>query len=191
MGTSVGMSGTVTGAERTEPMPTVTSVAPATRAWLAVAALGAGLLHAALAPSAPLPALIVLVAIGAAELTWAAMTFARERPPLLQASLYLALLPVALWATVASAGAATGAGTILALQPLPLAVASGLDLAVAATVAVVLRRRRPARDSGAVRFVLTLLVSAAVVSGVTIPALGLTSAGLSAVSVHLQHSGHH
>ncbi|MFF1875793.1 hypothetical protein ACFVXD_43890, partial [Kitasatospora herbaricolor] len=133
----------MTGAERTEPMPTVTSVAPATRAWLAVAALGAGLLHAALAPSAPLPALIVLVAIGAAELTWAAMTLARERPPLLQASLYLALLPVALWAAVASAGAATGAGTILALQPLPLAVASGLDLAVAATVAVVLRRRRP------------------------------------------------
>ena len=187
----MGMSGTVTGTEQTEPMPTVTSVAPATRAWLAVAALGAGLLHAALAASAPLPALIVLVAIGAAELAWAGMTFARDRPPFLRASLYLALLPVALWAAVASIGAASGAGTVLALQPLPLVVASALDLAVAATVAVVIRRGRPARDSGAIRFVLTLLVSAAVVSGVTIPALGVTNAGLAAVSVHLQHAGHH
>jgi hypothetical protein len=167
------------------------TVAPATRAWLAVVALGAGLLHAALAASAPLPALIVLAAIGAAELGWAVATLARDRPPLLRASLYLALVPIGCWAAVATVGATTAAGTVLALPPLPLAVASGLDLTIAVIIAIVLRRRRASvRDAGAVRFVLALLLSAAAVSAVTIPALAVTDAGVAAVDVHLQHGGH-
>jgi hypothetical protein len=195
MRTPVGMSETVTGngtgAERTESMPTTMTVAPATRAWLAVVALGAGLLHAALAASAPLPALIVLAAIGAAELGWAAATFARDRPPLLRASLYLALVPIGCWAAVATVGATTAAGALVALPPLPLAVASGLDFTVAVIIAVVLRRRRASvQDTGAVRFVLALLLSAAAVSAVTIPALAVTDAGVAAVDVHLQHGGH-
>jgi hypothetical protein len=68
-----------------------------------------------------------------------------------------------------------------------MAVASLLDLAVAVVAAVVLRRGREARqDTGALRFVLALAMSAAAVCAVTIPALGLTEAGVAAVEV-----GHH
>ncbi|WP_223692987.1 hypothetical protein [Leifsonia poae] len=181
-------SGVMAGSEHSA---TATIVSPPVRAWLAVVALGAGLLHAALAASAPLPALIVLATIGAAELGWAALTFAREHPPLLRAALFLSLAPIAAWAAVASIGAATEAGTILALPPLPLGVASALDLTVALTIAIVLRRHRPAaRNASALRFVIALTLSAAVVCAVTIPALGQTDAGVAAVDVHLLHGGH-
>ncbi|MFF1632358.1 hypothetical protein [Leifsonia sp. NPDC058248] len=184
------VTGNGTGADRPKSLPTTMTVAPATRAWLAVVALGAGLVHAALAASAPLPALIVLTAIGAAELGWAAATLIRDRPPLLRASLYLALAPIGCWAAVATVGATTAAGTVIALPPLPLAVASGLDLTIAVVIAVVLRRRASAHDTGAVRFVLALLLSSAAVSAVTVPALAVTDAGVAAVDVHLQHGGH-
>lgn len=189
---------TVTGAHRGEPR--TIEVSAATRAWLAVAALGAGLLHAALAASAPLPAAIVLLAFAAAELGWAVVTFQRDRPPFFRAALGAALVPVGAWALVATVGATSEAGTILALPPLPIGVAALLDFAIAATVAVVLRRRSAAaardevpavRPTGPLRFVLALLLSAAAVCTVTIPALGLTDAGVAAVSVHLQHAGHH
>jgi hypothetical protein len=190
MGASPGAPEEAATSERSESLPTTLTVAPAVRAWLAVAALGAGLLHAALAASAPLPALIALLATGAAELSWAVATLARDRPPVLRASLFLALIPVAGWAAVATVGA-TGTGTILALPPLPLAVASALNLAVALTIAIVLRRGRPAaQNTGAGRFIAALTLSAAAVSGVTIPALSVTDAGAGAVTVHLEHGGH-
>lgn len=162
-------------------------VAPATRAFLAVAALGAGLLHAALAPGAPPLLLGVLLAIAAAELGWAAATLARERPPLFRMIPALALVPLGVWAALAVAGAVAASGSVLAFPFLPMAVASLLDLAVAVVAAVVLRRGRTARqDTGALRFVVALTLSAAAVCAVTIPALGLTEAGIAAVEV-----GHH
>jgi hypothetical protein len=162
-------------------------VAPATRAFLAVAALGAGLLHAALAPGAPAALLGVLLAIAAAELGWAAATLARDRPPLFRLIPALALAPLGVWAALAVAGAVAASGSVLVLPLLPMAVASLLDLAVAVVAAVVLRRGREARqDTGALRFVLALAMSAAAVCAVTIPALGLTEAGVAAVEV-----GHH
>ena len=174
------------------PMPTALSVAPATRAWLAVAALGAGLLHAALASGAPLPVAAALVATAAAELGWAVAAFLRDRPPFFRSALYLALAPVAAWAALATVGATASGGTVLTLQPLPMAAASLLDIAVAGTIAVVVRRGRAAPgESGALRFVTVLTLSAALVSALTIPALGVTQAGGAAVEVHLQHSGHH
>ena len=173
-------------------LPAAPSVAPATRAWLAVAALGAGLLHAALASGAPLPVAVPLLVTGAAELAWAVAAFLRDRPPFFRPSLFLALAPVAGWAALATAGATASGGTLLSLQPLPMAVASLLDVAVAGTVAVVLRRGRPvASGSGALRFVLVLTLSAAAVSAAVVPALGVTQAGGAAAEVHRQHSGHH
>jgi hypothetical protein len=173
-------------------MRTAPSVAPTTRAWLAVAALGAGLLHAALAPGAPLLVAVPLVVTAAAELAWAVATLLRDRPPFFRSSLWLALVPVAGWAALATLGATASGGPALSLQPLPMAVASLLDLAVAGTVAIVLRRGRPApRESGALRFVTVLTLSAAAVSALAIPALGVTEAGGAAAQVHLQHSGHH
>lgn len=192
MGTSLGVPAGVAAADGSQSSPTTSIVPPAARAWLAVAALGAGLLHAALAASAPLPALIVLLTIGAAELAWAVAALARDEPPFLRAALFLALLPVGAWAAIASIGASTEAGAVLALPPLPLAVASMLDIAVALTIAVLVRRHRPApQNAGAGRFIAALVVSAAAVCAVTIPALSVTDAGVAAVDVHLQHGGHH
>lgn len=163
-------------------------VAPATRAFLAVAALGAGLLHAALAPGAPLALLLVLVGVAAAELTWAVAALARDRPPLFALAPALALVPLGLWASLAIVGATASGGTVLELPLAPMGAASLLDLCVAATSAVVLRRGRPApRTGGALRFVGALLVSACAVCAVTIPALGATDAGVAAVTVHHHH----
>lgn len=190
-GITRGMPASVAGVTGTEPVPTAPSVSPATRAWLAVPALGAGLLHAALASGAPLAVAVGLAVVAAAELGWAVATFLRDRPPFFRSVLWLALLPVAAWAASATVGASSAGGTVVALQPLPLAVASVLDVAIAGTVAVVLRRGRPARDTGALRFVVVLMVSACAVSAVTVPALGVTQAGGAALEVHLRHAGHH
>ncbi|GIT78550.1 hypothetical protein LLS1_02190 [Leifsonia sp. LS1] len=163
------------------------SVVPPTRAFLAVAALGAGLLHAALAPSAPLPLLILLVIVAAAELAWSVTTLARDLPLVFRLVPVLALIPVGLWASLAVVGATATSGTVLALPLIPMGVASLLDVAVAAVSAVVLRRGRPASQrGGALRFVAALALSASAVCAVTIPALGLTDAGIAAVTV-----GHH
>lgn len=163
-------------------------VAAATRAFLAVAALGAGLLHAALAPGAPLPLLAVLVAVAFGELGWAVCTLARERPPLFGLVPALALAPVGVWAVLATVGATASSGSVLTLPLVPMGAASLLDLAVAATAGVVLRRARPVTEgSGALRFVATLALSACAVCAITIPALGATDAGVAAVTVHHHH----
>ncbi|MEN0085336.1 MAG: hypothetical protein AAGC66_11265 [Leifsonia sp.] len=166
---------------------TAVAVGPAARAFLAVAALGAGLLHAALAPSAPPALLAAFLTISLAELGWAAGTLARDKPFVFRAVPALALLPVGLWAALAVAGATASGGTAIALPLVPMGVASLLDVAVAATAAVVLRRGRAVRDQSGLRFFLSLAISACAVCAVTIPALGLTDAGIAAVTVHHHH----
>ncbi|MEN2741684.1 hypothetical protein ABCS02_28200 [Microbacterium sp. X-17] len=160
-------------------------VAPTTRAFLAVAALGAGLLHAALAPSAPFVVSGLLLCTALVELGWAAATLALDRPPLFRLVPALALVPIVLWATLVVVAATASSGTVVALPLQPMGVASSLDLAIAGTVAVVIRRRRAAvQATGALRFVVALALSAVVVCAITIPALGLTDAGVVAVTVH-------
>jgi hypothetical protein len=93
-----------------------------------------------------------------------------------------------MWAALAVAGATASGGTIIALPIASMAAASLLDVAVAATAAVILRRGRPDPEQNApLRFVIALTLSACVVSAVTIPALGLTDAGIAAVTVHHHH----
>jgi hypothetical protein len=167
---------------------TAVAVGPATRAFLAVAALGAGLLHAALAPSAPPPLLAAFLLLALAELLWAAATLARDCPPAFRLIPALALLPVGMWAALAVAGATSSGGTAIALPLIPMGAASLLDVTVAATAAVVIRRGRPVpAQSSALRFVISLMLSACVVSAITIPALGFTQAGVAAVTVHHSH----
>ncbi|WP_431246107.1 hypothetical protein [Leifsonia xyli] len=181
----------MTGTLRVAPAasaPKAVAVGPATRAFLAVAALGAGLLHAALAPSAPPALLAGFLLIALAELGWAAATLARDHPPAFRLVPAVALVPVGLWAALAVVGATASGGTVLALPLVPMGAASLLDVAVAATTAVVIRRARPlpGRDAP-LRFVVALLLSACAVCAVTIPALGLTDAGVAAVTVHHHH----
>ena len=121
--------------------PSGASTAPVTRAWLAVASLGAGLLHLATGAGAALPALVALVIFGAAEVSWAVACLARDRAPVASFAVYAALLPVGCWAAVATAGATFGVSPAFAALPaFPLFVASALDVAVALTLVVSIRR---------------------------------------------------
>ncbi|NEN05214.1 hypothetical protein G3T36_04950 [Diaminobutyricibacter tongyongensis] len=175
--------------------PSATSTAPATRAWLAVAALGAGLLHLATGAGATLPALVALVFFGGAEVVWSLACLARDRAPAARLVVYAALLPVGCWAAIATVGAGSGVSPAFAALPaFPLLVASALDVAIAMTLAVSIRRAARGRGSArasAGRFVAGLLVSAAAVTLVTVPALAMTGPGAQAVNVHLLHEGGH
>ena len=113
---------------------------------------------------------------------------AKDFPPAFRLLPALALLPVGMWAALAVAGATASGGTAIALPFVPMGVASLLDVAVAATAAVVARRARPVPvQSGFLRFFLGLVLCACAVSAVTIPALALTDAGVAAVTVHHHH----
>ncbi|MFP3467145.1 hypothetical protein [Leifsonia sp. SIMBA_070] len=181
----------MTDALRVDPAASARSavaVGPATRAFLAVAALGAGLLHAALAPSAPPALLAAFLVIALCELVWSAAGLARDQPPVLHLIPALALLPVGMWAALAVVGATASGGTVLALPFAPMGVASLLDVAVAATSAVVIRRNHPVSDRHSfLRFFAGLVLSACAVSALVIPALGLTQAGVASVTVHHHH----
>ena len=175
--------------------PSAASTAPATRAWLAVASLGAGLLHLATGAGATLPALVALVIFGAAEVSWSVACLARDRAPAARWVLYAALLPVGSWAAIVPRGAGSGVSPAFAALPaFPLLVASALDISIALTLAVSIRRaarRRGAARDSAVRFITGLLLSAAAVTLVTVPALATTGPGAQAVDVHLLHEGGH
>lgn len=79
-------------------------MSPATRAWLAFPAVGAGLIHLAIALAAPMPFAIVLGMFGAAEFFWGVLTFARETVPVARVALAVALLPTIVWGLVVAVG---------------------------------------------------------------------------------------
>ncbi len=186
-------------------IPSGAATAPASRAWLAVASLGAGLLHLATGAGSALPALVALVIFGVAEVAWSVACLARDRVPLARSAVYVALLPVGCWAATATAGATFGVSPALAALPaFPLFVASALDVSIAMTLAVRVRRAGTADGRTRIasrasvpsvaptaRFVAALILSAAAVTLVTVPALGATGAGAQAVNVHLLHEGGH
>jgi hypothetical protein len=140
-----------------------------------------------------LPALVALVIFGAAEVSWAVACLARDRAPVARFAVYAALIPVGCWAAVATAGATFGVSPAFAALPaFPLLVASALDFSIAMTLAVGLRRtNRVSPRAPNARFIAALLLSAAAVTLVTVPALGSTGPGAQAVNVHLLHGGGH
>lgn len=171
-----------------------------TRTWLAMAAVGAGLIHMALGAGAPLPLAVPLVAIAAAELTWGVVAVMRDRMPLPTAALVGALAPVAGWALlIAAAGVAGSPGLLAPLPFLPMAAATVMGLFVAVVLAVDHRRHTrtaaKADDTASAgapstgRYLMGVLVGAVLVSGLTTPALAGTSAGEHAVP-HGEHAGH-
>lgn len=143
---------------------------------VAVAILGAGLVHLAVGAGSPLPLIVVFVAVGIAELGWAGATLRADRVPAPRVFLAVSLVPVVTWAV----SLATGMTPALPLGP--LAAATALGFAAVAVVAVGLRGTRPvpSGDPSAEhpwRFIGTLAASAAIVAGVVTPALSGTWAG--------------
>ena len=59
---------------------------PVTRMWLAFAAICTGIIHAALAATAPLPLAVPLALLGLAELAWGALASAAHVTPALAAT---------------------------------------------------------------------------------------------------------
>jgi hypothetical protein len=147
------------------------------RAWLGFLALGAGVIHLALAIGAPAPVAAPLLAIGAAEFTWGVFAFTAPRIPLPRVARLLALVPILGWVAVLLAG---GGG--LGVRTLPMLVASLFDVVIAIGISIALRRagRAPA-PIGSARYLVGVGVGALIVAALTVPALAATEAAGSAV----------
>ncbi|WP_210479960.1 hypothetical protein [Naasia sp. SYSU D00948] len=157
-----------------------------TRIWIAFAALGAGLIHLAVAAGAPPVLLAVFLVLGAAEIAWCVATMVTSRFPLRQLALVGSLLPLVAWASALVLGDAVGA-TVENLPPVALASATLLDVVVGVAMAVSLRRSPdasplPAAEPAAGWTVLGLTAGALVMSALTLPALGQTQAGIDAMN---------
>lgn len=139
-----------------------------TRSALGFAALGAGLIHLALAVGAEPWLATALAVVGGAEFLWGVLAVSRPGVPIPRIGLVGALVPPALWVVLLLA-AATGP------KPLPMLAATALDLAVAVLLAVGLRRgegREPRRPA------VGIAIAALVVAAITVPALIATEAPL-------------
>jgi len=151
-----------------------------TRAALGFAAVGAGLLHLALAVGAAPFLAAGLVVVGAAEFLWGVLTTARPEALLPRVAIATALLPPVAWVVLLLAGAATP-------RPLPMLAATVLDLAVSIGVATALRRTEHPEPRHPV---LGVAIAGVVVAALTFPALLATevAGGSDLTPVHEQPS---
>jgi hypothetical protein len=159
-------------------------MSPITRSWIALAAVGAGLIHLALVLSAPALGAVLLAGIGIVEFAWGVLVMFDERFLVPRIAVVAALVPVALWIAALLLG-------VDAFRPLPLAAATLLELFIAITIAVVQRRGRTAEAPSTRRYVLGLLAGAIVVGVVTGPALGATEAGRQVIDPTVFGTGVH
>jgi hypothetical protein len=174
-------------------------VSHTTRIWMALASLGAGLVHLAIGAGSPLSLAIFLIGFGVAEIVWGLSIMARAHTVLPRTVMVASLIPVALWALLLTVLIVAGSSSLASTVPLlPMAVGSLLNLYVSGSLAVA--RRRFDRESDAAasvssttwadaaagqpqagRYVLGLVFGALLVSGMVTPALAATNAGQYAV----------
>lgn len=153
-------------------------MSPIIRTWLALAAIGAGLIHVALVIGAPLGVGLVLAVIGLAEFAWGVMTFSGDSLPLPRIALAGATLPVLGWGLLLGASAvAEASATVSTLPFVPLAIASVFELFIAAVIGRHLRVPEPTASRGAARYLVGLVVGGLVVAALTAAALAATPAG--------------
>jgi hypothetical protein len=112
------------------------------RHWLALAALGAALIHLAVGAGSPPAAMVALLVIGVAEGAWAIAVLRSDRLPIPGWAAVGALVPVAGWALLVTAAVVMSApGITNDLPAIPMLAATLLDLVVAAVVGRHLRSR--------------------------------------------------
>lgn len=156
-----------------------------TRTWLGFAAIGAGLVHLALVISSPLPIAVVVLLLGAAEITWGIVAFARDSVPFPRLATAVAITPLLAWSLIVVVATMLDAAWLAASLPLlPMAIASIFELFVAAVLATHVRRLQTAggTDSAPVppsagRYLVGLMAGALLVGALTTPALAATEAG--------------
>jgi hypothetical protein len=147
------------------------------RGWLAFAAIGAGVIHLAIVTAAPLALGIVIGVLGTAEICWGVQTLVVDKLPLKRTARLATLAPVLVWGLVVVVESIFGTTTVAALPPIPMAIASVFDLALASGLSVLLRRERAEESAspsaGGWRYSIGLLVGGIVVSLLITPALAL------------------
>lgn len=148
-----------------------------TRAWLAFAAVGAGLIHLALVLDAPAAASVPLVIVGLAGFGWGVLVTFDERFLALRAALVGALVPLALWALV----------PLLGIPALPLLAATVLELFAAAVLARSLRIAPSTTAVSTGRLVASVLLGIVVIGAVTAAGLATTALGTGGGSLIDQH----
>ncbi|MEO5535059.1 MAG: hypothetical protein ABIR17_08010 [Pseudolysinimonas sp.] len=137
-----------------------------TRSSLGFAALGAGLIHLALAIGAEVGLAVGLGVVGAVEILWGVLAVSRPGLPAPRITLAGALVPPIAWVLVL-------ATSVSGPRLLPMLAATLLDLAIAVGIAMGLRRptgresRRPA---------IGIAVAALLVTLISVPALLATGA---------------
>jgi hypothetical protein len=149
-------------------------VSSITRGWVALAAVGAGLIHLALVISAPLVGGVLLAAVGIVEFAWGILVLFDERFLVPRIAVVAALAPVVLWMSALALG-------VQSFLPAPLAIATLLELVIAGAIAIALRRKRVAGEVSAARFVVGVVAGALVVGALTALALAMSAP----VTVHL------
>ncbi|HEU4807812.1 MAG TPA: hypothetical protein VFT01_06080 [Homoserinimonas sp.] len=161
------------------------------RSWLAFSALGAGILHLALAPGSPLPIAVVLVPLGAAEFCWGLVVLARGEFVLATIARGVALAPILSWAGLLLVGRMLGLPELGASPTVvPMAVATLFDFAIALSLSVYLRVDRTAEPTvprtNAWGHLAGLFIGGLAVSLLMTPALAFTEAGLN--NPHARHA---
>ncbi|WP_146071213.1 hypothetical protein [Cryobacterium sp. Y57] len=174
-------------------------MSPVTRIWMGFAALGAALIHLAVGVTAPFPLSVLLVGFGIAELGWGIATLARDRIIVPRIIVGASLIPVFIWGATAALGSGLGVTSAQTGLPLyPMAVASLLNIFLAATVAIA-QRHAPGKAAAPVgaalhsdatpsgwRFLTGVVVGGFLLSALTTPALAATEVGSQA----LPHGSH-
>lgn len=181
-------------------------MSPIVRTWLAFAALGAGMVHLAMLGGAPWPIAVPLGALGLAELAWGVAGLSRGEPVAPRLTVAVASAPVFGWIAVLLWSSVVDIrDAVAALTPIPMAVATLLDLVLAAALARYSRARRAAVDAGAVtlpardafdvgpvgRYLVALFAGALAVAALVLPALAATEAGRSATPHGTVDVDHH
>ncbi|WP_146069912.1 hypothetical protein [Cryobacterium sp. M15] len=174
-------------------------MSPVTRIWMGFAALGAALVHLAVGVTAPFPLSVLLVGFGIAELGWGIAALARDRIIVPRIIVGAALIPVFIWGATAALGSGLGVTSAQTGLPLyPMAVASLLNIFLAATVAIAQRHasNKVTAPVGAAlhgtaapngwRFLTGVVVGGFLLSALTTPALAATEIGSHA----LPHGSH-
>ncbi len=148
------------------------------RHWLALAALGAALIHLAVGAGSPPAAMVALLLIGVAEGAWAIPVLRSDRLPVPGWAALGALVPVAGWALLVTAAVVMSAPGITSdLPAIPMLAATLLDLVVAAVVGRHLRSRAESEAQAACTAVeATFPADVLVGSGASLPSAAVSPA---------------
>jgi hypothetical protein len=154
-------------------------MSPVARAWIACAAVGAGLLHVAVALGRPLELAAVLFVVGTAEFAWGALVLAWSRLLAPRVALAGAFVPGILWLIAIIA-------RVPGVPVLPLATATALELLAAMLIA------RGIRGSGSERALspVALAIAVVVIAAITLPALAFTQSEVGTTQLPSPEHGH-